>query len=152
VNTVQARLDPADRNDVAARLWPRAKAEVDDEVAANTVEMLVTNLAPRRETPSISGPHFVSMFEAAGFPDMPSYKRTKQFQDCKNVAQNYYPDQWSDLEVMGLTQPFPFLVDINPAEQTLAKIDNTRGPGALTDHLPPAHDPWNSQICPFGRE
>jgi hypothetical protein len=80
-----------------------------------------------------------------------SYRSTPQFKNFAGVLRKYDPQQWSDLLAMGATQPFPFLVDINP-KAILPPIAAAKVPGQLTAQLPPAHDPDNSQICPFGRE
>jgi hypothetical protein len=153
-NAVQQAFAGKSGYSVAARLRPAGNSQLDDEVGPNTVQLLTTNLPPKRDYPTFWGTHFVMNSTAAGFNKM-SYEKSSQFQDFATQAVSYTaPDKsvpWLLDRAMGLDQPFPFLVDIDPKMDALEKIDAT-GPGMLTRPLPPpGHDPENIQICPHGR-
>jgi hypothetical protein len=145
-------------------LSPYLKAgQYDEDIEPDTVELVISNLSPRREQPVFWGLHFWLLFAAAGYAPLPGHRNQNQFDAFEAVAKAYNGGgPWSsDFGMMDPMYkkphwPFPFLTDLGPQlDATGVRADDKGAPtrGMLTGQLaPPGHDPVNTQICPYGRE
>ena len=152
------------------KLWPYAKDTTGEaNIEPNMVEVLVTNRAARSWRPVFWGIHMQALFDAAGFPRRSAYANVDQFEALARAATQYDEYQWSaDVEMMGIGQPFPFLIDIDPTRDKPEALRKAASPYILKGAPPApsgrqhlegvpagaaacAHDPVNVTICPFGR-
>jgi len=151
-------------------LWSYTKgSEVDEDIEPNMVELLFTNNTARRGASVFWGLHMMSLFDAAGYPRRNEYANTGQFEAFERVALQYDPNDWpADRQMMGIGQPFPFLMVDTDNDKLGAIRDGGKpyiipGPprrpagqrsrdatgGGGNAHV---HDPVNITICPLGRE
>jgi hypothetical protein len=114
-------------------------------VPEGTVEILITNYAPRRKRALPWAMHYRWMFEAAGYR-LPMELPRHEIETLMKIGERYDADALAnDLSTFahdGMGYPFPY---IDPAT-ALVELPKLRYPaGALT----PA-DPWDPVRCPMG--
>jgi hypothetical protein len=122
------------------KLWSYTKGStMVDEIEPNMVEIVITNAAGRRGTSVFWGLHMMSLFDAAGYPRSRAYTNAAQFDAFVKAALDYDAAEWqADRNMMGIGQPFPFLVD--PEHDRLVPLRNTGEP-AIIRRTPP-HPEW----------
>lgn len=145
--------------DTKKKLWSYTKGtQHDDDIEPNRVELLFNNNTARRGTSVFWGLHMMTLFDATGYTRRGSYADTAQFASFEKAALEYDPNEWpSDRGMMGIGQPFPFLI-VDPQADKLAAIQNVNrsyiipGPPPHPAGQPkPGNDPVNVIICPQGR-
>jgi hypothetical protein len=143
--------------DTKKKFWSFTKGtQRDDDIEPNRVEVLFNNNTARRGISVFWGLHMMTLFDAAGYQPRVAYADTAQFAAFVKAALAYDPNEWpSDRGMMGIGQPFPFLV-LDPQVDKLVAIRNVNTSYIIPG--PPPHpagqapnDPVNVIICPQGR-
>ncbi len=108
------------------RPWSYTKGStMVDEIEPNMIEIVITNAAARRGISVFWGLHMMSLFDAAGYPRSRAYENAAQFEAFVKAATDYDPTEWRDDQaMMGIGQPFPFLID--PEHDKLAPLPEYR--------------------------
>ncbi|MEP6495680.1 MAG: hypothetical protein ABJF01_23555 [bacterium] len=119
------------------RLWSYTKgSELVSDIEPNTVEVLITNVGARRSTSVFWGLHMETLFDAAGYERRRAYENTAQYDAFVRAALQYDAAEWrSDVEMMGIGHPFPFLI-VDTKNDKLDAIRNTGQPFIIRN-VPP---------------
>jgi hypothetical protein len=120
------------------QLWSYTSGpQWDDDIEPNTVELLFTNLTARRGTSVFWGVHLMTLFDFAGYPRRTAYADGTQYGAFQQAALAYDASEWvSDRNMMGIGQPFPFLM-VDSDTDKLAAIRDVKEPYIIPG--PPPH-------------
>jgi hypothetical protein len=110
------------------QLWSYTMGrQLGDDIEPNTVELVFNNLTKRRPTSVFWGMHMMTLFDFAGYPRRDAYRNTTQYDAFVRAASEYDLDEWNSDEMMGIGQPFPFLI-VDPQNDKLAAIRDVGEP------------------------